>query len=243
MFKNLISIAVLLFVSLAPGLCQNDSRLLAQADSLFSLQHYTQSFDLYDSLFQTDREASNSMLLKMAFIKEGLGDITSAQYYLNEYYLATSNDQALDKMKQLAEANSLEGYDHSDATYLFTLYHKYYSQIILSVIGILVIMLVVLVVQKRKFKVTPYGSLVIILILLAGLFYLINYGSQYEKGLVISDHTFVMTAPSSGSEILDVIKQGHKVDVAGQTDVWLAIKWNNQRAYVKSRNILRINNW
>ena len=61
------------------------------------------------------------MLLKIAYIKEGLGDITSAQYYLNEYYLATSNEQALQKMEDLAEANDLKGYQHNDITFFFNI--------------------------------------------------------------------------------------------------------------------------
>ena len=44
-------------------------------------------------------------MLEMLFNKEGLNDITAAQYYLNEYYLVTKNEQALQKMEDLAKAN------------------------------------------------------------------------------------------------------------------------------------------
>jgi hypothetical protein len=52
------------------------------------------------------------MLLKMAFVKEGLGDYSNALYYLNLYYLKTYDKKVLKKMENLAERyHKLEGYE------------------------------------------------------------------------------------------------------------------------------------
>jgi len=81
---------------------QPESDVLNKADSLFTAHKFTQSFELFDSIYR-HKKASPAMLLKMAYIKEGLGDFTLAQYYLNEYYLATNNDLALTKMEKLSK--------------------------------------------------------------------------------------------------------------------------------------------
>ncbi|MBK7650109.1 MAG: hypothetical protein IPJ20_04215 [Flammeovirgaceae bacterium] len=43
-----------------------------------------------------------AMLLKMAYIQEGLGRISQSIYYLQLYYKATNDEQALSKIEELA---------------------------------------------------------------------------------------------------------------------------------------------
>jgi uncharacterized protein YgiM (DUF1202 family) len=63
-----------------------ETRELVKADSLFEQKKYTESFDLYEQILDEEQLASPKMLLKMAFIKEGLGDYSRALYFLNVYY-------------------------------------------------------------------------------------------------------------------------------------------------------------
>ena len=44
------------------------------------------------------------MLLKMAYIQEGLNHVGQALYYLNLYYLASKDKSVLGKMEELANA-------------------------------------------------------------------------------------------------------------------------------------------
>src|SRR5690349_20074349 len=74
----------------------NNSPLLQHADSLFQQKRYTQSFEIYNKLFQS-RQYSPAMLLKMAYVQEGLNRISQSAYYLNLYYLATQDESALTK--------------------------------------------------------------------------------------------------------------------------------------------------
>ena len=151
MIKKLFSFLILLTLQLQISWAQSVNSLLAEADSLFAKQQYTQSFDLYDSIYQYQQEASPSMLLKMAYIKEGLGDITTAEYYLNEYYLATANEQALQKMEDLANANDLDGYQHNDITFFFNLYYKNYNWLVIGLIFMCLALFSVIIYQKRKY--------------------------------------------------------------------------------------------
>jgi hypothetical protein len=243
MVKKLI---IILFLSLQSALtinAQSVNHLLTKADSLFVQQQFTQSFELYDSIYKHMQEASPSMLLKMAFIKEGLGDITSAQYYLNEYYLVTSNEQALQKMEDLAEANNLKGYQHNDITFFFNIYYKNYNWLIIGLIIISVMVMGIILYQKNKFKTAPFANGFLLIILLASLFALVNFGKDYNRGVIIKNNTFIMEAPAAGSNLIDITTKGHKVVVSGKKDVWYKIEWQGKDGYVKAKNVKLLTIW
>lgn len=183
------------------------------------------------------------MLLKMAYIKEGLNDITAAQYYLNEYYLVTKNEQALQKMEDLAKANDLSGYEHDDITFLFSLYYQNYNWLVLGVIVLCLVLLALIIFQKRKFKFTPWLNGFFLLLLLTGLFVLVNFGRDYNRGVITKNNTYIMAAPSSGADLIDVIAKGHKVVVEGEKDVWYKIEWEGEEAYIKAKNVKLLTIW
>lgn len=243
MFKKLsvfFSGCLFLSIYVAAQPLEND---LKHADSLFSVQQFTQSFDVYQTIYLQGDHASPAMLLKMAYIKEGLGDITLAEYYLNEYYLATSNELALEKMEKLATANELQGYNHDDITFLFNVYYKHYNWLLISLIILTAAIFSILIYQKMKKQGSPTTTAVFLVILLAGLFYLVNFGRDYNKGLIIKNNTFVMAAPSAGATVVDVIQKGHKVAIKGTHDVYAKIEWNGQDVYVKSKSIRSLTIW
>ena len=243
MIKKLFSFLIVLTFQVQMGWAQTVNPLHLEADSLFAAQQYTQSFSLYDSLYQDQHEASPSMLLKMAYIKEGLGDITAAQYFLNEYYLATSNEQALQKMEDLANSNDLSGYQHNDITFFFNLYYKNYNWLVLGLIFICLALFSVIIYQKKKYKASPRLNGFLLLILLTALFALVNFGKDYNRGVIIKNNTFIMAAPSSGANLIDVTSKGHKVVVEGKKDVWYKIEWQGQEGYVKAKNVKLLTIW
>jgi SH3 domain-containing protein len=243
MIKKLLSISFVLSFLLPIAWAQTTDPWLAKADSLFKEQQFTQSFEFYDSIYQYQEEASPAMLLKMAYIKEGLGDITLAQYYLNEYYLATSNEQALQKMEDLAEANNLSGYQHNDITFFFNLYYKNYNWLIIGLIIVCLTLFALIIYQKRKFKTAPITNGFFLILLLAALFVLVNFGKDYNRGVIIKNNTFIMAAPAAGAELLDVTTTGHKIIVEGKKDVWYKVKWQGQEGYVKAKNVKLLTIW
>ena len=90
------------------------TRQFAYADSLFKVKQYTQSLKIYEEVLAS-RQYSPSMLLKMAYIHEGLGNVSQGLYYLNLYYQATGDHQTLLKMQELAVKNRLEGYENPES--------------------------------------------------------------------------------------------------------------------------------
>lgn len=242
MFKKLKLIFTSLFFISFFAFSQSQNSQLSKADSLFKQQKFTQSFELYDSLYD-QHMATPAMLLKMAYIKEGLGDYTMAQYYLSEYYLATRNDQALNKMDELAKEKNLKGYETNDLNFLISLYFKHFQWLVIGVIAITALLFAFFLIQFFKFKHIPPVTTFFLGVALVGLFILINFGKPYNKGLIIKNNTFVMAGPSAGADVIDVIGKGNKVTISKRTDVWLKIEWEGEQGYIKENNLRPLTIW
>ena len=236
--KITVAVITYVFFSTQASYNQGVTSKLDQADSLFDSKKYTESFELYQSIL-IEGQATPGMLLKMAFIKEGLGSYSQALYYLNIYYLKTANKRVLTKMGELAKEHNLEGYQYSDLEFFKTLLLKYYN-FYLAVIGFIIIgLLALLIFQKRKQK--PVTAIGIGMVLtLALMFYMINFATWTSKGILVSDDTYIMNAPASGAELVAIVNDGHRVPVLGKTDVWYKIEWDGEPAYIREGNLLLI---
>jgi len=212
---------------------------LARADSLFHLKQYTQSWELYDALFQ-NHHYSASMLLKMAFIQEGLGHLGQSMYYLNLYYLATHDPQALVKIEEMARRNRLEGYSDSDAARLWTILKENHVQLLTALVSICVFLFALLYYQKVKQKKRPTVTLVVLTLFLALLF-IQTYFLQYKtEGIIASGSTYLMAGPSAGSSVIAIVGEGHRLEILGKKDVWLKVKWLDSEVYVKEGALLPV---
>lgn len=214
--------------------------ILFQADSLFQNMKYTESYILYKKIFDHDK-ISPGMLLKMAFIQEGLGNYGSALYYLNLYYLQTSNKQVLTKMESLASKYQLVGYEYSDSDYFLSYYNKYQVHITFTVLILVLLFFGLIYYQIRKSNKKPVMAGVFFVILLGGLYFQVNYGNNYSKGIVLYENSYLMNAPSSGADLIEIINQGHRVKILGKEDIWIRIYWNGSPAYIRENNIRTIN--
>ena len=233
-FKNLL--LVLAFIPSLEASSAPEEKL-RRADSLYNAGRFVQAFDTYDSLITYEGTASAAMLLKMAYIQEGLGQVDEALYYLNLYYLQTSDKRVLDKMEELAAKNDLVGYDSGDIDFLLSYYYQYQLQFTLLLAALTLFVFAILIVRKRQLNHRPMVSGIILIILLALLFYQVNMGADYGKGIIQSEETYVMSGPSAGAKVLDIITAGHRVDMNGTKDVWIEIEWDGREAYIKDRNI------
>jgi len=236
--SKLFYIFLLAFLSISFSVfCDTPKEKLILADSLFNQKKYTQSLELYDEIQKTDKKTSSAMLLKMAFIKEGLGDYTNALYYLNLYYLKTYNKRALKKMENLAEQNKLTGYNYDDIEFFLNLYHQYQLQIDLIVISIVFLVFGILLYRKKTNQVQSKISGIAYISLLVILLIINNFGREQPIAIITASNTYLMKGPSPGADVLDVVSQGHRVNILGQDDVWVRVSWNDHEAYIKSFNL------
>ena len=213
---------------------------LSKADSLFAQRKFTESLDIYQNIIDSKKKASPAMLLRMAYIHEGLGDLHETLYYLHSYYEITGNKKVLAKMEELANQNSLEGYEKNDTDHLLQFYHQYRFLFVFVLIALGVLIISMIFRKKQKHQVLSYGlgsALVLVLMLTA---YLINFSEAADKGIVANTNAYVMSGPSAGAELIEVIGEGHQVEITGQTDIWLQIRWKGAPAYIRERNILAL---
>lgn len=210
---------------------------LNTADSLFLSKKYTESLGVYDDILESTGKASPAMLLKMAYINEGLENFGEALYHLNNYYSITSDERALTKMRDLAATRDLEGYEANNLDYLLKFYNRYRLLFVavFAALGLLILSMIYR--QKKKHnKAAPTLGVALVLILVIGL-YLTNFSGIKHKGIISSTNAYLMTGPSAGSDLVEVIGEGHKVEILSQQDIWVEIKWKEGRAFVRENNI------
>lgn len=225
----------LFFISLLSLSSAQNNSPLARADSLFIAQKYTEAFDVYHEVFLTEK-VTESMLVKMAFIKEGLGDDVQALYYLDQYYNLTADKSILLKMEELANANSLNGYKVEDKDFLMNFTSLYGWQIQLTLISICVFLLFFSFQSKKKNRL-PIGVPVLQILLLGAILVLSNNWLQSDTEIIQSP-TLLMSGPSAGSEPVGWVNEGHKIRVLDKSDVWTKISWEDNHAYIRNSKLL-----
>ncbi|MEO9870322.1 SH3 domain-containing protein [Ekhidna sp.] len=230
--KVRLFLGILFCCQLSALIAQND--VLIKADSLFSLQKYTEAFTEYQQIFN-ENQTSASMLLKMAFIQDGLGNYTEALFYLDHYYQKSANREVIGKIEELAEENELSGYTYNDVDYFVALHTKYRNSVALALISLIVLFSVYIVI-KRKENQTPIAAVVIQGIVILALFAVINF-KRSKEGIIVSDQTLLRSGPSAGGEPIDFIEKGHKVKVLSVDQAWAKISWDGREVYVRNSRI------
>ncbi|MEQ8473643.1 MAG: SH3 domain-containing protein [Marinoscillum sp.] len=211
---------------------------LLVADSLFSNQKYTEAFEKYENIFQ-DNQASPAMLTRMAFIQEGLGNYTDALYYLNLYYLKTSDKASLAKMREIAEEHNLVGYEYSDVRFFENYTRKYQVEITLLLLAFSAFLLFY---SYRKFKKEekPVTATILQVVTLIVILITNNNLVTKESAIVRQDQAIIMSGPSAGSEPIDYVGKGNKVTVKESDDLWTQIEWQGAEAYIRNKNIRKL---
>ena len=205
---------------------------LKKADSLFLIKQYTQAYDLYDKLHAAGTY-SPAMLLKMAFIQEGLDHLGESLFYLNLYYLASDDPQALKKMEELAAKNHLEGYESSEMRRFFAWVQEEYFAIGSVLVALNVLGFALVYYRRKQSNARPVYSALLLLILAGALYFHINYGREARRGIVAQPLTYLMSGPSAGSSVVEIIGEGHQLRIKGQEDVWLRVEWRDREVFVK----------
>ncbi len=213
------------------------SALLAQngnliaGDSLFNQQKYTEAYDEYEMLFKNE-QASSAMLLRMAFIQDGLGNYTEALFFMDKYYQQSADRLAIGKIEELAETNDLDGYRYDDIDYFLALLSKFrlHLTFLLTAISIL---LLVYIIKKNKEEERPLAAGIIPLAVLGCLFAVMNIDTS-ERAIILSDYTLLRSGPSAGAEPIELVSKGHKVKIIDQDQVWTQIEWDGREVYVRN---------
>ncbi|MDX5348004.1 MAG: SH3 domain-containing protein [Hymenobacteraceae bacterium] len=205
---------------------------------MFAKKKYTESFRLYEQVLEQKQVYSPQMLLKMAFIKEGLRDYTGAMYYLHLFYTKHPSRSVLKKMEELARVHRLSGYEYSDWDFFKTQFNKYYMKILELMLILAVIVVTIIIFSKRKGQNLNPAFKLLFTCYLVFIFYYINYLSFGKEGIIRNNNVPVMSAPSAGSTWLFNSSKGHKVAITGEQDIWYEIKLKGKKVYIRKNNLL-----
>jgi len=75
---------------------------------------------------------------------------------------------------------------------------------------------------------------------LVGIAIHINVGKNISEAVILQQNTYVMSGPSAGAPVVEVIDEGNRVEIIGKKDVWLKVLWKDEEAYVKNNSLVRI---
>ena len=212
---------------------------LNKADSLFNLKIYTEAKLIYDSLYFKENLYSESMLLKMALIEEGLENYEKSIYYLSQYQSINNNESSEIKIQKIANNYDLEGYEKNDFDYLQNILKKNRIIIIYSLLLLILLIFIINIYRILKNKKAP--TLVPTFYVISILFLLIININLPKSGIVYFENTFIMEKPSSGSNLYQIVKKGDKLKIIGEESVWYKIKINETEKYIRKKNIKIIN--
>lgn len=219
-----------------PSVAQTSGFRLKTADSLFQAKRYTQSLEHYEEILR-QHQYTPAMLLKMAYIHEGLNHIGEAMYYLNLYDIATQDKSVVSKMNELATKYDLEGYEVTDSDRLWSFYLNYHLYISIALAALMILAFSLVFYTRVKLHRRPVGSVITVAVLAAILFAHQQFGSQRTKAILSDSSTYLMSGPSAGASVIDIVGDGHRVQVVGHKDVWTKIRWEDQIAYVKESSL------
>ena len=236
--SKFIALIFLSFFSAFPSFAQVSQYRLYTADSLFDAKRYTQALAKFEGVINNG-EYTPAMLLKMAYIHEGLGNIAETQYFLQLYFLATNDASVHDKMMELADKNNLRGYqiEDQDRAILFLQNNRQY---ILMLIGSLLLLSFALMIYQKRSQKRPKVAFICVSIF-SVLLVLSNVALAREHTyIIIQPNTYLMSGPSAGSDLVEIVEAGHKIRVKGKKDVWLRALWGDQVVYLREEKLLPI---
>jgi len=232
------AVAALLLLSLSTN-AQVFGYRLKMADSLYGKKQYTQSLELYREIFN-ERNYSPAMLLRMAYIEEGLSQNHMALYYVNLYYELTHDQTALAKMEDMALKYGLSGYEVNRTDHTLAIISENKPAIITALCGICVLLLGLMVYTMKRKNVKPYISFSFFILTSIFLIAFINRDLTPVNGITLNAPAFLMSGPSPASKVVGIVNEGHRLAIRGRNDVWVKVKWRDGIAYLKENQVLEV---
>lgn len=233
----LAKLSIFFFLFLQSIHCQANVPQLMVADSLFNQRSYKEAMEIYQSNYQLGIY-SPSMLLKMAFIAEGIGDNQNAALYLSKYYDLSPNPQTITKIKSLTGQSELVGYEVSDGM-RFVLFLVEYKEIMVATLSLLLVVSLIFLWSKGN-KLTEARFYWPSVILITFIFLINNFLKGPSTGLVTGSPTYIVSKPSAGGDLVDRVEPGHRVKIRSSKDIWFEVEWKDQIAYIKKDKVIRL---
>ncbi|MDF7812136.1 SH3 domain-containing protein [Hymenobacter sp. YC55] len=234
--KPLLFFLISLWLS-QPTTAQKVSSALARADSAFDAGAYQLAYRQYRGLLRQEAVASPRLLVRMAYVQEGLGHYPAALYYLNMALARQPRLATWHKMAELARDQRLAGYPETWRQDLQLTFRRYYYWGLQGLLLGAVVGGTLLLVRRRQLTRgwwVAYGSYLVLTAV-----YLNLLGTE-RAALVVRPRAAVMAGPSAGSAWLTTAAAGDRLVVQGQQDAWYQVQWQGQEAYIRTDDLLLV---
>ena len=234
---NITKKIILIFLLLISSHSRGNENLLFKGDSLFDLKKYYEAKKYYDSLYFNEELYTNSMLLKLSLIENELGNFEKSIYYLSKYTKNDDNEIVNQNLNNLISENNLETYSKSDYSFLLSVYNDNKQNLVVSFLIILFIIFCLNIIRRNRNQNIIFIKTFFVLAFITLLIINIKGGLD---GIILNENTFIMNDPSSGSDVYKLIRKGEKIKIVNETDVWYEVELENQKKYIRKKNILKI---
>ena len=234
---NITKKIILIFLLLISSHSRGNENLLFKGDSLFDLKKYYEAKKYYDSLYFNEELYTNSMLLKLSLIENELGNFEKSIYYLSKYTKNDDNEIVDQNLNNLISENNLETYAKSDYSFLLSVYNDNKQNLVVSFLIILFIIFCLNIIRRNRNQKIIFIKTFFVLAFITLLMINIKGGLD---GIILNENTFIMNDPSSGSDVYKLIRKGEKIKIVNETDVWYEVELENQKKYIRKKNILKI---
>jgi len=101
-FKFIICSLFLFLLTATIGNTQSLEKELVKADSLYEKKQYISAIKIYEKIYN-EGNSSPAMLLKLARIEEGIGNLGQSMFYLEKYHQFTKDEKVIDYLKKTVE--------------------------------------------------------------------------------------------------------------------------------------------
>ena len=239
-------LAAFLSVSIAPLLgdkttsLKTGQRLLLLADSLYEQQRFTGAYALYRKIDRTG-QSSVRMLLRMAYVKEGSGQTAEALALLSRSYYKSYDPVIRQKIEDLAEEQSLSGYDFSEAEPLFLFLTRHREAFMWNIIiGFIIFLIGFYLDNKHRKSFTSALFTFFTLLSILSAILITKPWRQVSYGIVIQDQAWLRRAPSAAAPKVGTLPYGTRVRLLAQDSVWTDIKIDQRRYTMKTQTLLTL---
>ncbi|WP_209331975.1 SH3 domain-containing protein [Lunatimonas salinarum] len=209
---------------------------LSKADSLFAEKQYTDALVIYERMLRDEGSYSPAMLLKMAFISEGMGDFAKSTTYLSKYYDHNPNPKVITKIRSLTGQTTLYGYEVSDGEKFLKFLLDVKMELSAFLTFFVLVLIIFAVAYPRKRKVFYAPALVCLTLALA----CNNLLNAPETAIVTGSPTLIMDSPTAAGNLIRRVEVGHRVKIESSVDKWYEVEWNNRKAYIRKDNLSKI---
>jgi len=236
-FKFIICSLFLFLLTATIGNTQSLEKELVKADSLYEKKQYISAIKIYEKIYN-EGNSSPAMLLKLARIEEGIGNLGQSMFYLEKYHQFTKDEKVIDYLKKTVESKKAIGFNYG-LTYEADLLYKEWKIHFQLLFSIIIIFGLGMIIKHRNSlqKKKNYFAMIIIPILFVAS--LNNYNGKSEA-IVIRSPSYLLEGPSSGANLVEQVSVPAKVQVKDQIDVWSKVIIEEKEAYIKTSRIKKL---